>query len=128
MLIFRGSKLCNTYAGLGAQGISILYASGDGGVRGGHDSPDQCTDNTFIPVFPASCPYVTSVGSTLGVNPERAINFTGGGFSNLFSIPSYQAAAVAAFKETIPADFPGVFNNTGRGYPDVRLHSAASPL
>jgi tripeptidyl-peptidase-1 len=78
-----------------------------------------CANNTFLPVFPASCPYVTSVGSTLGFAPEKAINFTGGGFSNVFPSPYYQTAAVAGFLETIPSDFAGIFNSTGRGYPDV---------
>ena len=121
LTVTRCRKLCNTYGALGARGISVLYASGDGGVRGGHDTPDLCTDNTFIPVFPASCPFVTAVGSTLGINPERAINFTGGGFSNIFSRPAYQAAIVDKFLSTVPSDFPGVFNKEGRGYPDVSL-------
>ena len=34
-------------------------------------------------------------------------------------MPGYQSAAVANFKKTIPSDFEGVFNQTGRGYPDV---------
>jgi tripeptidyl-peptidase-1 len=37
----------------------VIFASGDGGVRGAHDSSDQCSENTFIPVFPATCPYGT---------------------------------------------------------------------
>lgn len=88
-------------------------------MRGNHDDSSLCANNTFLPVFPASCPYVTSVGSTLGFAPEKAINFTGGGFSNVFPSPYYQTAAVAGFLETIPSDFAGIFNSTGRGYPDV---------
>ncbi|KAJ7795865.1 subtilisin-like protein [Mycena olivaceomarginata] len=113
------TKICNGYMGLGARGISVIFASGDGGVRGNHDDSSLCANNTFLPVFPASCPYVTSVGSTLGFAPEKAINFTGGGFSNVFPSPYYQTAAVAGFLETIPSDFAGIFNSTGRGYPDV---------
>ncbi|KAF7368073.1 Family S53 protease-like protein [Mycena sanguinolenta] len=107
------TKLCNEYMVLGAMGISVLFASGDvsfvvahsvddshilleGGVRGVHDTPDQCTNNTFVPVFPSTCPYVTSVGAT-------------------------QADAVAAFLDAIPDDFEGIFNRTGRGYPDVSI-------
>ncbi|KIP02046.1 hypothetical protein PHLGIDRAFT_79697 [Phlebiopsis gigantea 11061_1 CR5-6] len=112
-------KLCNMYMSLGARGISILYASGDGGVRGGHDSTSQCSLTTFIPVFPSSCPYVTAVGATIGVQPEIAMNLTGGGFSNYFAAPSYQKTAVAQFKESLPSNFGGYFNETGRGYPDV---------
>jgi tripeptidyl-peptidase I len=51
------STLCNAYAQLGARGVSILFASGDGGVGGGQ-SGESCT--TFIPTFPNACPlYVT---------------------------------------------------------------------
>ncbi|KAF7364420.1 Family S53 protease-like protein [Mycena sanguinolenta] len=60
-----------------------------GGVRGNHDTLDVCTNNTFMPVFPAACPFVTAVGSTQGFAPEKAINFTGGGFSNVFPTPHY---------------------------------------
>ncbi|KAK7036252.1 family S53 protease-like protein [Favolaschia claudopus] len=115
------TKICDGYAAASARGISILYASGDGGVNGGHDDGVDC--NLFIPVFPASCPWLTSVGSTIGFNPEVAINFTGGGFSNVFPRPSYQSAAVADFLQTIPPDFPGngIFNQTSRAYPDLSL-------
>ncbi|KAJ7799257.1 subtilisin-like protein [Mycena olivaceomarginata] len=115
------TKICNGYMALGARGISVVFASGDGGVRGNHDSTDVCANNTFVPVFPASCPWVTSVGSTQGFAPEKAINFTGGGFSNFFPTAYYQTAAVSGFLETVPGDFAGIFNKTGRGYPDVSL-------
>ncbi|KAF7364430.1 Family S53 protease-like protein [Mycena sanguinolenta] len=113
------TKICNGYMALGARGISVMFSSGDGGVRGNHDTLDVCTNNTFMPVFPAACPFVTAVGSTQGFAPEKAINFTGGGFSNVFPTPHYQTAAVSGFLETIPSDFPGIFNKTGRAYPDV---------
>ncbi|KAJ6476607.1 peptidase S8/S53 domain-containing protein [Mycena vulgaris] len=71
--------------------------------------------------LPSLLPFVTSVGSTIGFGPEKAVNFTGGGFSNFFSSPRYQAAAVASFLKTVPSDFAGTFNRTGRGYPDVSL-------
>ncbi|KAJ7266463.1 family S53 protease-like protein [Mycena haematopus] len=113
------TKICNGYMALGARGISVIFASGDGGVRGGHDDIDVCANNTFIPVFPAGCPFVTAVGSTQGFAPEKAINFTGGGFSNVFPRAFYQTAAVDGFLKTIPHNFAGTFNRTGRGYPDV---------
>ncbi|KAE9388880.1 family S53 protease-like protein [Gymnopus androsaceus JB14] len=114
-------KICNGYMALGARGISVMFASGDGGVRGGHDSLSVCDDNTFMPVFPGTCPFVTAVGSTQGFGPEKAINFTGGGFSNFFPAPSYQTAAVASFLKTIPSDFAGTFNKSGRAYPDASV-------
>jgi tripeptidyl-peptidase-1 len=67
---------------------------------------------------------VTSVGSTIGIGPETAVNFTGGGFSNYFPIPSYQSDAVAGFLEQLPTDFQGVFNSNGRGYPDISIQGS----
>ncbi|KAJ7333493.1 family S53 protease-like protein [Mycena albidolilacea] len=113
------TKICNAYMALGARGISVVFDSGDGGVRGNHDDPDMCTNNTFMPVFPASCPWVSSVGSTQGFAPEKALNLTGGGFSNFFPAPYYQTAAVDKFLDTIPGDFAGMFNKSGRGHPDI---------
>ncbi|KAJ7473652.1 peptidase S8/S53 domain-containing protein, partial [Mycena galericulata] len=122
-------KICDSYMALSARGISVLFSSGDdwylyraGGVRGNHDNssiPGFCESNMFIPVFPASCPYVTAVGATQGFKPELATNLTGGGFSDLFSRPWYQIQAVDGFLRTIPSDFAGTFNKSGRGYPDV---------
>ena len=45
----------------GLRGISVLFASGDGGVAGGHGI-DDCT--TFVAVYPAASPYITAVGGT----------------------------------------------------------------
>ncbi|KAJ6451836.1 subtilisin-like protein [Mycena vitilis] len=113
------TRICNGYMALGARGISVIFASGDGGVRGQHDDLTLCANNTFDPVFPATCPFVTAVGSTQGFAPEKALNLTGGGFSNVFAAPSFQSGAVSGFLKTVPDDFPGIFNKTGRGYPDV---------
>ncbi|KAJ7671750.1 family S53 protease-like protein [Mycena rosella] len=115
------TKVCNGYMALGSRGISVIFASGDGGVRGNHDTTSVCNNNVFMPVFPASCPFLTSVGSTQGFAPEKAINFTGGGFSNVFPTPSYQTTAVASFLKTVPSTFAGTFNKAGRGYPDVSV-------
>ncbi|KAF7306473.1 Family S53 protease-like protein [Mycena indigotica] len=115
------TRICNGYMALGARGITVAFASGDGGVRGNHDSTSVCNNNVFMPVFPAACPFLTSVGSTQGSPVEKAINFTGGGFSNVFTSPAYQTAQVASFLATVPANFKGTFNRAGRGYPDVAL-------
>ncbi|KAJ7738963.1 subtilisin-like protein [Mycena metata] len=112
------TKICNNYMSLGSRGMSIMFSSGDAGVRG---DDGICTDNTFTPLFPASCPWATAVGSTIGFGPEIAVNFTGGGFSNLFPAPSYQTTQIAAFLGTLPTGFEGIFNSTGRGYPDVAV-------
>ena len=107
-------NLCNAYAQLGARGVSILFASGDGGVAGSQS--DNCTQ--FVPTFPSGCPYMTSVGATQGV-PETAADFSTGGFSNLFSVPDYQAAAVQSYLSALGGTYQGLFNASGRAFPDV---------
>ncbi|KAK0481238.1 family S53 protease-like protein [Armillaria novae-zelandiae] len=108
------TRLCNAYAGLGARGVSILFGSGDGGVSG--LATFNCT--TFVPTFPAGCPYITSVGATKGVT-ETAAGLSAGGFSNIFARPSYQASAVSAYLTSLGNTHAGKFNTSGRGYPDV---------
>ncbi|OBZ77185.1 Tripeptidyl-peptidase sed3 [Grifola frondosa] len=108
------NNLCNAYAQLGARGTSILFASGDSGAG--------CTANStaFAPTFPSNCPYVTSVGATQGFSPEVAASFSSGGFSNYYSTPSYQKAAVAEYVAQLSgAGTDTRFNVSGRGFPDV---------
>ncbi|KAI0744158.1 family S53 protease-like protein [Daedaleopsis nitida] len=113
-------SLCNAYAQLGARGTSVIFASGDGGVSGSQPR-DSC--EAFVPTFPSSCPFVTSVGSTQGV-PETAAPFSSGGFSNLFARPDYQSAAVDAYLATLGSTNANLFNATGRAYPDVSTQGA----
>jgi tripeptidyl-peptidase-1 len=47
---------------IGLLGRTIIVASGDDGDAGGHESENGCT--IISPTFPASSPYVTSVGAT----------------------------------------------------------------
>jgi tripeptidyl-peptidase-1 len=123
----------------------------------------------YNPDYPSGCPYITAVGATRlypndTVNdPESAmqVNLTafnlitgtgpitppfdffasGGGFSNYFTPPSYQAKDVANY---LNLDLPfrslpfyevnadasnigqngGVYNRLGRGYPDVSANGA----
>lgn len=88
----------------------------------------------LILVFPGTCPWVTSVGGTsLPVNGsihDREIVATrfspGGGFSNIFALPSYQAKTVASYYEHHdPGYNSSQYNNTQqvRGYPDVSLNA-----
>jgi len=105
---------------LGAKGLSILFASGDQGVWG-RSGPGKA----FNPDFPAASPYVTAVGGTDFVTKgtigdEKAWSDGGGGFSNTFAMPAYQASFVVNFKSTSTALPPqALWNSTGRGYPDV---------
>jgi tripeptidyl-peptidase-1 len=56
-----------------------------------------------------SCPFVTTVGGTTRVNPEIAVSFSGGGFSNYFAVPSYQKATVAQFVSNLGTQFNGLY-------------------
>ncbi|KAK2524764.1 tripeptidyl-peptidase 1 isoform X2 [Columba livia] len=105
-----------------ARGLTVLFASGDDGagcrrVSGGN--------HTFRPSFPASSPYVTTVGGTSFKNPflvtaEVTDYISGGGFSNVFPMPSYQAAAVGRFLRSAAKLPPGsYYNSSGRAYPDL---------
>ena len=140
-------RQCSEFMKLGMQGISIVVASGDSGVAGpaGDDNADGClgpAGTIFSPDFPATCPYLTTAGATFlppgasaTSDSETAVTRfpSGGGFSNIYAIPSYQASAVANYFATAGTQYPfysstnnnsfgangGIYNANGRGYPDV---------
>ncbi|GAB7357186.1 hypothetical protein MBLNU459_g8174t2 [Dothideomycetes sp. NU459] len=167
-------RQCLEFLKLGLQGVSFLFASGDSGVSTyptpyGIDGPTGCLGpnlDIFNPTWPNTCPYVTNVGGTKVYpgysvsDPESAVydpaggayavNFSsGGGFSNVYPIPDYQAAAVATFFESHNPPYPyysglvndtldiqtlpnisalagssgGIYNRIGRGVPDVSANS-----
>ncbi|CAA7266125.1 unnamed protein product [Cyclocybe aegerita] len=139
------TRQCQEYAKLGMMGTTVVYSSGDNDVAGfdnicldaDHNETD-ITTGVFNPEFPSSCPFVTAVGATQ-VNPGATVSdpesacmqviFSGGGFSNIFLMPSYQANAVNAYIDAhlTPSPFaPGQFNNSGnaRGFPDVAANGA----
>ncbi|KAH9175605.1 subtilisin-like protein [Lactarius sanguifluus] len=113
-------KLCDLFSELGARGASVLVASGNDGV--GKDEECVADDGSgrvqFVPEFPSSCPYVTSVGGTTDI-PEVAAEFSGGGFSNHFMRPKYQQVVVPPYLEQLGSQHSGLYNPTGRGIPDL---------
>lgn len=147
-------RQCNEYMKLGLQGVTVVFSSGDSGV-GPNDG--QCPFNAakeevFLPDFPSTCPYVLSVGSTEWDRPNPSAppvawekltevataRFpSGGGFSNIWGIPSYQKDLVQAYWDQVEDSLPfkpyhhfvangsyetitgGVYHHGGRGYPDV---------
>lgn len=120
-------RVCAGMASVGARGVSLLFSSGDHGVGDGISNPAHqiCKTNdgrnitTFLPMFPASCPYVTAVGGTTNV-PEIASVISSGGFSNYFARPSYQDAAVSEYLAKLaPGTYEGLYNSSGRAFPDV---------
>ncbi|KAL4898153.1 peptidase S8/S53 domain-containing protein [Aspergillus ambiguus] len=140
-------RQCQEFMKLGLQGVSVIVASGDSGVAGrnGSPTPGNClgTDNkVFAPGFPATCPYLTTTGSTVipsGANVQEhkevaTSSFaSGGGFSNIYERPDYQKEAVEKYFEIADpgykyyesvnnnsfADGGGIYNRIGRGYPDL---------
>jgi len=108
----------------GASGTSILMSSGDGGVGG--SQPTNCT--TFVPTFPSTCPFVTSVGGTDRFSPEVAASFSSGGFSNFFSTPSYQTSSVQQYLARIGNQYQGRFNPKGRAFPDISAQGTNIPI
>ena len=105
----------------------------------------------FNPQSLDSCPYVLSVGATQvdanatiddpetaavyasSDNPPLHFGGTGGGFSNYFSAPAYQASALKTYFASHDPGYVtynyssynsigaggGKFNRAGRGFPDV---------
>jgi kumamolisin len=99
-------------------GVTVCCAAGDGG------SSDGVSDGLAHVDFPASSPYAlacggTSIVSTTGAIKEKVWNelaqgggATGGGVSDVFPLPSWQASA-----NVPPSVNPG--GHVGRGVPDV---------
>ncbi len=104
-------------------GISVFVAAGDSGSDDGVGDGRQHAD------YPASSPYVTACGGTRLTASATAIqsevvwddaadSATGGGVSELYPLPDYQANA------GVPAS-ANPLGHTGRGVPD--LAGDASP-
>ncbi|OQE90662.1 hypothetical protein PENNAL_c0011G08831 [Penicillium nalgiovense] len=110
---------CSLFAQLGARGVSILFGSGDAGPGSSCVKNDGSNQTRFLPGYPASCPFVTAVGGTYDTNPEKAVSFSGGGFSEVFPRPQYQDQAVKGYLDHLGNRWNGLYNATGRGYPDI---------
>ena len=98
---------------IGVSGRTVLFASGDSGVncRRGVLAPK------FYPNWPASSPYLTTVGGTSGT--DKVWIMGGGGFSNKQPMPDYQKEAVQKYLSSGAAPPKIYFNESGRAYPDV---------
>ena len=115
---------------LGVMGVTIIVASGDDGVANAWTN-GLSSNCKYDPAFPASSPYVTAVGATMGLEIGSTevvcdanlggVITSGGGFSVLSSMPGYQNRAVNGyFSKASPQPVAG-YNSGGRGYPDVSL-------
>jgi kumamolisin len=113
------TSLDNAIADGVALGITICAAAGDNG------STDGVTDGSQHVDFPASSPHALACGGTSlqadpqtgaitsetvwNDGPQRGNGATGGGISDVFAVPSWQASAGVQGKNGKP----------GRGVPDV---------
>ncbi|KAI0475136.1 subtilisin-like protein [Xylariaceae sp. FL0804] len=111
-------SVCNMFAQLGSRGVSVIFSSGDSGTGSACLSNDGKNTTKFQPQYPASCPWVTSVGSTRYLN-ETATYFSSGGFSDYWARPSWQDAAADAYLAKLGGKQARYFNAQGRGFPDV---------
>ncbi|KAI0395346.1 Pro-kumamolisin [Xylariaceae sp. FL0594] len=121
-------RVCAMIGMLGLRGITVLESSGDTGIGAACISNDGKNRLEFTPGFPASCPYVTTVGGTEAWDPEVAWIGSSGGFSNYFDQPWYQQEAVDAYMErSLPPEtrtyYEPYTNFSGRAYPDISAHS-----
>ncbi|EAL63746.1 hypothetical protein DDB_G0287357 [Dictyostelium discoideum AX4] len=110
----------------------LTPVSGEGFKMVGY-SFDPSNGPVFNPEFPASSPYVTSVGATEiyeSPQPESVCSIqsgsiitSGGGFSVTQSQPQYQTNAVNRYLEQQPSSLPPSFsfNSSNRAYPDISL-------
>jgi tripeptidyl-peptidase-1 len=111
----------------GVLGTTIVVSSGNDGAVG-PSIRNQLSLCSYNPQFPASSPYVLTVGSTEGPEnglPEIGASWktnnqfsSGGGFSLYHPVPSWQQAAVSGYHSKSPAPYAG-YALAGRGYPDI---------
>ncbi|KAH8997722.1 peptidase S8/S53 domain-containing protein [Lactarius hatsudake] len=116
-------NMCDQFAMLGVRGVSVLVSSGNDGIGEGTCLRDDGTVR-FIPRFPGTCPYVTVVGGTTDYVPEVGASFSGGGFSDHFERPTYQVEAVPTFLRDLGNRYQGLYNDSGRGLPDIAAQAA----
>ncbi|KAK5994789.1 Aorsin [Cladobotryum mycophilum] len=119
------NRECTEYMKLGLMGVTVLFSSGDDGVAGGGYG-------RFNPMYPGTCPWITSVGGSglpqggkIGDKEVASYTFpSGGGFSNYFPLPDYQASAVATYYANHAPEYNSSrYNDTQqvRGFPDVAV-------
>ncbi|KAF8268740.1 peptidase S8/S53 domain-containing protein [Lactarius quietus] len=120
------NAVCNLFLQLAARGVTVLCPSGNSGVGKGDCRVHDIFGNSqvkFRPTFPASCPFVTAVGGTMGFTreTETAAPLSGGGFSAIFEHPPYQVDGgyVQGYLQNLGGQYEGLYNPEGRGLPDV---------
>eukprot|EP01117_Protostelium_nocturnum_P013492 TRINITY_DN503_c0_g1_i1.p1 TRINITY_DN503_c0_g1~~TRINITY_DN503_c0_g1_i1.p1 ORF type:complete len:767 (-),score=203.18 TRINITY_DN503_c0_g1_i1:158-2458(-) len=111
---------------------SLKYGTYSGQTFALYSGYSTSNGQAFTPEWPASSPYVTSVGATIiksngGVVTEEAASIdngavitSGGGFSQYASRQSYQSTAVSSWSSSSSTKPPSTtYSANNRGYPDV---------
>jgi len=134
---------------IGMMGTTVFVASGDAGAASKENNDCRNQRTPIQPDYPASSPYVTTVGGTMFKTantlapplppfcaesritcagsgyeivsqPPESLITSGGGFSNYAPTPSYQSAQVQAYLSSQALLPPSSdFNSSGRAYPDI---------
>ncbi|KAJ3530886.1 hypothetical protein NM208_g9122 [Fusarium decemcellulare] len=117
-------RVCSLFGLLTARGTSVLSASGDGGAKGSSNSTCHTNDGTnqdvAMAVFPATCPWVTSIGGvTNAKSPPVGAEFSGGGFSQYFLREKWQDASVKSYVKALDGHLDGYYNASYRAVPDI---------
>ncbi|KAL0265043.1 hypothetical protein SLS55_001000 [Diplodia seriata] len=118
-------RVCDLFARLALRGVSVIDASGDGGAvgTGSADCVNANGETRFIPTFPATCPWVTSVGASAAWGGPAT--WSAGGFSDYFARPAWQAGAVDAYVGALNGSHAPYYDAAGRAFPDVSLIGVA---
>jgi len=111
---------------LTVRGVTIVVSSGDNGAAGVY-----CQCDGYYPSFPATSPYVTTVGATMGPesnskevscqSDKGGLITSGGGFSYFYAMPQWQRTAVKNYFSNLATPPVTGFNRTGRAFPDISL-------
>jgi tripeptidyl-peptidase-1 len=135
---------------LGAIGVTMTISTGDDGVS---NSNCACTTNSgssqsswtgagswtgegYFPNFPATCPWVTAVGASMGAGGyppavgESEISCqsqlggvitSGGGFSTYYEVPDWQSSFTSAYLDGVSTAPTSGYNKNGRAIPDMSM-------
>ncbi|KAL7920588.1 subtilisin-like protein [Trichoderma austrokoningii] len=116
-------RQCVEFLKLGLMGVTVIVSSGDYGTASGY-SPGTCIDRStgisnattgeFSPQWPASCPWITSVGGTQRFTQSSGAN------SSIAETTDIRKKSQAATEETaFDVVLPGVHSTSGGGFSNV---------
>ncbi|PHH89503.1 hypothetical protein CDD83_5946 [Cordyceps sp. RAO-2017] len=118
-------RVCDMIGMLTARGTSFIGGSGDGGARGARNATCRTNDGTdrdvAIATFPATCPWVTSVGAVTNARDAKGADFSTGGFSQIFKRESWQDEAVDGYVKALDGYLENLYDPAMRAIPDISV-------